>query len=59
MNNYTALSFHHGFYSKPKGGYPPRNPGAINVSNPPVVIRTKGSKNYRPATISTNRKEAR
>ncbi len=59
MNNYTALTFFHGFYRKPQGGYPPPNPGAISISTPPVVIRTKGSKNYRPASKPANQMEAR
>jgi len=59
MNNYTALSFYSGFYSKPQGGYPPPNPGAISISNPPVVIRGKGSKNYRPVSKPANKMEAR
>ncbi len=59
MNNYTALSFYYGFYSKPQGGYPPPNHGAISISNPPVVIRAKGSKNYRPASKPANQMEAR
>ena len=59
MNNYTALSFYHGFYSRPQGGYPQPNHGAISISNPPVVIRTKGCKGYRPVSKTANQMEAR
>ncbi len=48
MNNYTALSIFRSFYRKPQGGYPASNRGAINIGNAPVVIRTRGSKHYRP-----------
>ena len=49
MNNYTASSFNRGFYSKPRHGYPTASPGAINRSNPAIVVKEKGRDVYRPA----------
>lgn len=52
MNTFTAKEFFRRFYRKPRGGYPPTDRGAINIGNPPVVIRKKGSKTYRPVQTS-------
>lgn len=46
--NYVEAQINSSFFRRPRGGYPKPHPGAINVTNPAVVIRPKGTKVYRP-----------
>lgn len=48
--NYVEAQFNRSFFRRPRGGYPKPHPGAINIGNAPIVIRSKGSKSYRPVS---------
>ncbi len=53
--NYVEAQFNRSFYRRPRGGYAPADRGAINISNPALVVRIKGSKAYRPVQNTTQR----